>query len=306
MCQIKTRLGYACINMSLKNRFRTFRLKTVEERDISKIKEVIYHNIKLLGDIIHYNINNNIYVYRISSDIIPFGSHPAMIKILEEEGIMDVPQVAANLKFIADKRVEYNMRLSMHPSQFTLLTSPKEEITERAILDINYQTQFLKKIGGSNLILHIGGAYGDKDQALARFEDHVMKYKNMIDTTILTIENDDKTYTSKEVITTCKKLGLKWVYDFHHERCNPSENNEIFQMLKVYPPDKYHLSSGVNGVIKPPHAEFITREDYEALIHQLQQAGIAEADIMLEAKQKNLAIFEIFEPCTNGYWQLKE
>lgn len=306
MNSLKVRLGYACINLSLKTKFRTFRLKTVEDQDIPKIREVVHHNIKLLGDIIQYNIKNNIYVYRISSDIIPFGSHPDMIKILEKEGIMEEPNVLAELRFIASKQAEYNMRLSMHPSQFTLLTSPKEEITERALLDIAYQTQFLRKIGGSNLILHIGGAYGDKEKAIERFMNHVNQYKNIIDTDILTIENDDKTYTSKEVVDTCKKLGLKWVYDFHHERCNPTIQGEIIELLKEYPPVKFHLSSGIDGVIKPPHADFIERVDFEAFQEQLGKAGIQNADVMLEAKQKNLAIYKIFEPIGQGYWELKD
>lgn len=305
MCSVKIRLGYACINLSLKKKFRTFRLKTLEERDIPKIKEIIHHNISLLGDIIQYNVKHNILVYRISSDIIPFGSHPLMTSLLKEEGILEEEKVQREFEYIRKQQEAYGMRLSMHPSQFTLLTSPKEDVTERAILDIQYQTHFIKNLGGSNVIIHVGGAYGNKEKAILRFRDRISKYKEDIDMNILTIENDDKTYTSQEVVEICTDLGLKWVYDFHHERCNPS-NEKAIDLLRRYPPDKYHLSSGINGVYKPPHAGFIEPDDYVFFIKQLAAAGIEQADVMLEAKQKNLAIFEICKPLANGYWELKE
>ncbi|WP_278287171.1 hypothetical protein [Cellulosilyticum ruminicola] len=37
----KVRAGYACSNLSLENNFKTFRLKTVEDKDEEKITEVI-------------------------------------------------------------------------------------------------------------------------------------------------------------------------------------------------------------------------------------------------------------------------
>lgn len=302
---IKVRIGYACINLALDKKYRTFRLKTIQDNDINKIKEVIHHNIILYGDIIHYNIKNNIYVYRLTSDVIPFASHIDMQKILDKYEILQSPKIINELDRIKKLQAKYNLRLSMHPSQFTVLTSPKREVIKNSIEEIKWQTNFMKQVGGKNIIIHVGGAYGDKNTALKRFKETLEEYKDEIDLSFLTVENDDKTYTSQEVVELCKGLGLKWVYDFHHERCNPSEGIDIIRLLKSYPPDKYHLSSGINGVYKPPHADYIDRKDYEALLEQVNNAQIKEIDVMFEAKQKNLAITNIVQPIGNGYWVLK-
>lgn len=305
MDNIKIRPGYACINLSLKKRYRTFRLKTVEEGDIEKIREVIEHNIALFAEIIHFNIKNNIYVYRVTSDIIPFASKISMQRILKEHRMLASSKILNELDRIKGYQKKYNLRLSMHPSQFTVLTSNKEDVIKNSMEEIRWQTELMKQVGGQNIIIHVGGAYGDKEQALKRFKESINQYKNEIDFSLLTIENDDKVYSSKEVVSLCRELNLKWVYDFHHERCNPSKNIEIRKLLRGYPPDKYHLSSGMDGIYKPPHADFVTREDYLEFLKQIKSAGIGEGDVMFEAKQKNLAIPFILKPIEEGYWILK-
>ncbi|MGL4800575.1 MAG: UV DNA damage repair endonuclease UvsE [Cellulosilyticaceae bacterium] len=302
----RLRVGYACINLGMKKKYRTFRLKTIEERDIDKIKEVVQHNIFLLGDIIYDNIKNNIYVYRVTADIIPFASHPTMQEILKEYSILTERKIVNQLARIREWQEKYNLRISMHTSHFVILTSPREEVVQKSVQELKAQAAFLNYINGRNLILHLGGAYGDKETSLERFKLNVEKYKAELDLERLTIENDDKTYTSEDVVSVCRELGLKWVYDYHHERCKPSAHTPIIDILKSYKPDKYHLSSGIDQQIKPPHADYITYEDMEAFIKQLKEAGIREADVVLEAKQKNLAIEPILEPLEDGYWILKD
>lgn len=305
MNNVKVRVGYACINLSINKKYRTFRLKTVQDKDIKKIQEVIHHNIILFGDIVHYNIKNNIFVYRLTSDVIPFASNPDLQKIVQGNGILKEPKVINELKRIKDMQEKYNLRLSMHPSQFTVLTSSKEQVIKNSIAEIVWQTELMKQVGGKNIIIHVGGAYGDKVKAIERFKDTFNQYRSQLDVSLLTIENDDKTYNAKDVVSLCKELGLKWVYDFHHERCNPSPEVNIVELLRDYPADKYHLSSGIKGAYKPPHADYISKEDYSDLLTLIAQAGIEEADIMFEAKRKNLAISEILKPVENGYWILK-
>ena len=305
MIEPKIRVGYACINLSLKKKYKTFRLKTLQDKDIKKIEEVIQNNIILFGDIIHHNIKNNIYVYRLTSDVIPFASHEEMQQLLGKYKLLEEPKLHNELKRIKDLQKQYNLRISMHPSQFTVLTSSKEQVIRNSVEEIKWQVELMRQIGGKNVIIHVGGAYGDKEAALQRFKENFIKYEEILDKSLLTIENDDKTYTSEEVVRLCKNLNLKWVYDLHHERCNPSQEENIIKLLEEYPPDKYHLSSGIGGEYKPPHADYIAIEDYKVFMDQLSQAHINEADVMFEAKQKNLAIEHILNPIGNGYWILK-
>lgn len=303
LCEL--RIGYACINLSLKKKYRTFRLKTIEDYDIEKIKEVVEQNIILLGNIIYHNIKNNIYVYRITADIIPFIDKAEMKSILEDYNILNSNKIRNELERIKKWQKEYGLRISMHTSHFTMLASPKEEVIQKSIGELCAQAKFLHLVGGQNLVLHVGGAYGDKVETLERFKRIIKENQDKLDLNLLTLENDDKTYTSEEIVQVCKELGLKWVYDFHHERCNPSKNSDIIELLRDYPPDKCHISSGVHAPNKPPHANYVEAKDVEALQNQLTLADIKQEDIIFEAKQKDLSIYQVMEPISEGYWKIK-
>lgn len=306
MNSCKIRVGYACINLSLNKKYRTFRLKAIEDKDINKIKEVIQHNIILLGDIISDNIKKNIYVYRITAELIPFMDKQEVKDIIKQNDILSETKIQNELKRIRMWQEKYNLRISMHTSHFTILATPKEDILQRSIGELKVQSDFLRLIGGQNLVIHVGGAYGDKIATLKRFKENIIKHKDEIDLDLLTIENDDKTYTSEEIVSVCKPLKLKWVYDFHHERCNPSDEKNIIELLKDYPADKYHLSSGVVSDTKPPHADYISKKDISDLVHQLECANIKKADIIFEAKKKDLSIHQVMEPIEDGYWKIKD
>jgi UV DNA damage endonuclease len=68
------RIGYPCINLNLKNQYpSTFRLKSYSER---RFNETVKNNLDHLLSILNFNKRNRVYFFRISSDIIPFASHP--------------------------------------------------------------------------------------------------------------------------------------------------------------------------------------------------------------------------------------
>ena len=298
--QPQIRVGYACINLSIKESFRNFRLSAVQKQDEEKITEVMWHNIRLLKKIIDYNIKHNIYVYRVSSDLIPFCTQP-YVKTLYEERVLQNHEMQQYLRDIHYLQEKYQLRLSIHPSQFNVLASPKKEVVNRSIAEINEQTRWSKLLGVSNVVLHIGGSYGNKEEALRRFKANV----GYVDCKLISIENDDKTYNAQEVCSLCQDLKLKWVYDYHHCRCHPSPDCAIEELLEIYPPDKYHLSTGTPHYDSRPHAELISKGDYRGLIKLLEKSNILKADVIFEAKLKNKAITAILEPKEQGYWILK-
>lgn len=299
--QPQIRVGYACINLSLKESFKNFRLATVEKKDEEKIIEVMWHNIRLLRKIIDYNMEHNIYVYRVSSDLIPFCTHP-YINELYEENVLQNKEMRQHFEYIRSLREKYQLRLSIHPSQFNVLSSPKKEVVERSIAEINEQKKWIKLLGGDNVVLHVGGSYGNKEEALKRFKANV----SYVDMNLLSVENDDKTYNTYEVWKLCQELGLKWVYDYHHCRCHLSPDCMIEELLQAYPPDKYHLSTGTPHKDSRPHAELISKQDYKDFTTLLSRSNILKADVIFEAKLKNKAITSILTPLEKGYWCLKE
>lgn len=298
--QTAIRPGYACINVSFKEGFRNYRLATVEKKDEDKITQVMWHNISLLRKIIEYNVNHNIYVYRVTSDLIPFCTHP-YVEALYKEKVLNNEEMCQHFIRIRALQEDYNLRLSIHPSQFNVLTSPKKEVVERSVREINTQTEWIKQLKGENVVIHVGGSYGDKNLALERFYVNI-KY---VDQTLISIENDDKTYNAEEVVSICERKGLKWVYDYHHDRCHPSLERETQALITAYPPDKYHLSTGTPHVHSRSHADYISSLDYKCFSEFLSLCNIERADVIFEAKKKNKSIFHILEPIRDGYWRLE-
>lgn len=300
MQPVKVRAGYACINLSLKESFRNYRLATVENKDEDKITEVIWHNIRLLRKIIEYNIKHHIYVYRLSSDLVPFCTKP-YVRALYQEKVLNNEEMYSHFAAIRLMVEQHHLRLSIHPSQFNVLSSPKLDVVKRSIEEINTQTEWIKALNGHNVVIHVGGSYGDKASAIARFKTN-LSYVNQ---NLISIENDDKTYNVEEVVEICEPRCLKWVYDYHHDRCHPSEEGKVKKLIMAYPPDKYHLSTGTPHVHSRPHADYILVHDYEGFTKFLEACHIKEADVIFEAKKKEQSIFKILTPCGEGYWELK-
>lgn len=115
------------------------------------------------------------------------------------------------------------LRLSMHPGQYTVLNSPNPDVVERAVLDLEYHTEFLDLCGlkeDSKVILHIGGIYGNKVEAKQRFVENY----NLLSPNIrkrLIIENDDKLYHVEDVLEIANIAQIPVVFDALHHKVNP-------------------------------------------------------------------------------------
>ena len=69
------RLGYACVNLTLGRRTRSLRLATLRAQGLSSLQHLVDENMDLLAEILHWNRAHEIHFFRISSDLIPLGSH---------------------------------------------------------------------------------------------------------------------------------------------------------------------------------------------------------------------------------------
>lgn len=245
-------------------------------------------------------MKHNIYVFRVSSELIPFCAHP-YVKELYKEKVQSNEEMQAYFEIIRQWVEAYDLRLSIHPSQFNVLSSPKLEVVKRSIDEINAQTEWIKALMGRNVVIHVGGSYGDKESAMKRFSTNL----SYVDNKLISIENDDKTYNVEQVVSLCEPKGIKWVYDFHHDRCHPSLHEDVKALIKAYPPDKYHLSTGTPHKDSRPHADYISASDYQMFTEYLSECGIEKADVIFEAKKKNKAIFHILEIEQDGYWKLE-
>ncbi|MDD4009821.1 MAG: hypothetical protein PHQ67_08435, partial [Fermentimonas sp.] len=148
------KIGYACIALGLPGSEMKSCLQKNANED--RLLSIIEHNLDSLNTLIEYNIQYGIKLFRISSDLIPFGS--SIANILPWQNLYQ-----EKFTSIGSKIKKSRMRLSMHPGQYTVLNSPDESVVERSIQDLEYHTKVLDCLGlGSEhkIILHLGGKIG--------------------------------------------------------------------------------------------------------------------------------------------------
>ncbi|MUV38914.1 UV-damage endonuclease [Lentibacillus sp. JNUCC-1] len=286
------KIGYACINLSLKPTFRTCRVATVEKEGIEKIKELTLQNLELTKAIIQWNIEHNILFYRISSGVVVLATHP--VNTWDWKNDPDVQAVCAEIKILKE---EHGLRLSVHPGQYSVLNSPREDVVERTIDDLTYHAELLELVGGSDMILHLGGKYGDRQSALERLVRNTQQLPPYVKEK-LRFENDDKVFNLEDVLFVANQTEVPACFDIHHHFCNPSEEalevllEEVWETWRGKGRPKVHISSGRTHSTDRSHHDYIMPDDFKRLISYV---GDTEVDVMVEAKKKNLAVLELMQ-----------
>lgn len=284
-------LGYACVNETLKpEKFRDIRLKTIQTQGIKKLKEVVMHNFELLEKILKWNINHGIYFYRMPTGVIPLATHP---EIMSQWSYRDDEEIVDKIAAIAFMIKIYQIRLSIHPDQYHVINSNKIDVVKKSIESLNFYGQLMKDLGGSDLILHVGGVYGDKTVAMNRFIDNYHELSGDVKE-IFRLENDDKSYSVYEVLEIAKAVQCSVVLDVHHHRClseKPLTQKMIDEVMNTWrSKPKIHLSSGKTHERDKKHHDFILEEDVLWVYGLLKDRNV---DIMIEAKKKELALLEM-------------
>ncbi|MBK5200113.1 MAG: UV DNA damage repair endonuclease UvsE [Spirochaetaceae bacterium] len=282
-------IGYACIHLGSNNT----KLSTLYLKNFSKEKFllIIDNNLNALEQIINYNVKNDIKVFRISSDIIPLASHPIndilWYEIYEER-----------LKTLGTLIKENNIRVSMHPGQYTVINSIHDSVVEKSIEDLRYHARFLDALTcdySSKIVLHIGGVYNDKNLSMERF---IGNY-NTLDQSIknrLIIENDDKSYNIEDVLSIFKVTNIPVVFDNLHHELNPPLDNNLSQFewieicnktwKEIDGKQKIHYSQSANNYKNGAHSQYIKASTFLEFYNNIKNKNI---DIMLEVKDKNLS-----------------
>jgi len=285
------RIGYPCINRTIDcNANSTFRLKSYSE---TRLKDSIENNLDCLRRILQFNFEHKLLFFRISSDIVPFASHPINSFNWQKYSQQEFGDIG---EFITKNR----MRISMHPDQFTLINSSKNEIFERSKKELKYHAEILDlmKMGTSAKIqIHVGGAYGNKKESIERF---ATRFSELDDAIIrrLVIENDDRLYDLNDCLKINALTQIPIIFDVFHHKLNNSaaqSTEECFQLFTKTWNEKRdgipmvdYSSQKTNGSPRQ-HSETIDIEDFALF---LKQTNPFDFDVMLEIKDKEKSAFK--------------
>ena len=291
-------MGLCCIFRKEPIRFRATTAKYLlqfNRRDqLRKLSGLCLHNSASLLAALMFLQEKGIGAFRILSPFFPRCTHPDVGYTLED--LPDADAILHNLRQAKKFRDQHDIRLSFHPDQFIVLSSPQNEVVENARKELEYQAFLAEHVGADVINIHGGGAYNDKMTTLQRFKKNFHLLSSAVQKR-LSLENDDRTYTVADLAPLCKELQIPLVYDVHHHRCKPDgltvkEATALSRHTweKVDREPYFHISSPLNGWQgndPRPHADFIDPEDFPECWRGLN------ATVDVEAKAKELAVLKL-------------
>jgi len=290
------RIGYPCINLTLECKGdRTFRLKSYsEERLISTVENNLGCTLEMLG----FNVRHRILFFRITSDLVPFASHP-VCKFNWQAFFQD--------KFgeIGDFIKAHRIRISMHPDQFTLINSIDTGVFERSLKELTYHAQILDLMGldtSARIQIHVGGMYGDKERSIGRFIERFARIDGRIKRRLV-VENDDRSYKVEDCLQIHAQTGIPVLFDVLHHGANNSGKTvrEALELAAQTWSEKDGLpmvdySSQKQGEPKGRHAQSIDLGDFREF---LEETKPLDFDLMLEIKDKEKSALKAIDIALN-------
>lgn len=290
------RLGLCCQFAREPIKFRTTTatdlLKHARTEQLRRLSELCLANAEALLASLRYCAAHGIGAFRINSQILPIKTHPDA-----GYAVTDLPDAARITNAFRDggtfARV-HGLRLSFHPDQFVVLNSPNPVTLSRSLAELDYQTEVAEWVGADTINLHGGGAYGDKPAALRTLSHNIERLPAPVRSR-LTLENDDKVYTPRDLLPVCEATETPLVYDVHHHRCladGLSIEEATARATATWRGREplFHLSSPLEGWAGPKperHHDYIAPSDFPA--EWKHQALTVE----VEAKAKELAVLKL-------------
>lgn len=221
------RYGYACINSTLRDEdVRTnkdMKKATFEgDDDLEYTAELCIRNLKGLLEVLEWNIQHDIKVFRITSMPFPW---------FTEWRIDDLPavklaQIHSYAREIRELVNEHDIRLTMHPGHYCCLASPTDSTYQNAVDSLEAHGRFmnllqLEQSPYNAINIHIGGTYDDKHDTLDRF---IERYNELLPCVKnrLVVENDDTAsqFSVSDLYLQCKRNSLPITFDYHHHKFN--------------------------------------------------------------------------------------
>lgn len=298
------RYGYACISSYLEEKMgksapttnRTMIRKTFDQKGVDYASELALQNCRDLLPILKSNVNNEIFFFRLSSNLFPWASE------YEIQSLKHYAEIAAALKTAGDFAKENGIRITSHPGPFNKLCSDSESVVQNTITDLRIHGEVFDLIGlprthYAKINIHLGGAYGEKEVAVGRFIKNFNRLPESVKTR-MTVENDDKAslYSTRELVEDLfPHTGIPIVHDQHHHLfCDGGlTQEEAMRLAATTWPNGIrpviHYSESLSEEMGDPKIKPQAHSDY--IKKEINVYGM-EVDVMIEAKKKDLALLK--------------
>ena len=331
------RIGFACkymhpdqtqkkklleeIQRPLNTRSTTVQWLNRQTRDVAeqRLWDIMVHNIASYGRLIEYvgSLPPELRMVRLGSDVLPVYTEPTWCYYWRKPDV--VSYCEREFAKVGKTARALDVRLSMHPGQFTVLASDNPEIVERSIEEFEYHVNCIRWMGFGKQFqdfkcnVHISGRKGP-----AGIKDALKRLSPEARNTI-TIENDENKWGLEHSLELADDLAL--VLDIHHHWCREGEyidanDDRIRRIIDswrgVRPVIHYSISredilTNFDPSIRPSmdtllesgykKAKLRAHSDYmwNNAVNDWALSHLDWADIMVESKAKNLASIDLYK-----------
>jgi len=294
------RLGLCCMFRDQPIKFSTTTVTAVakmKRKDgLAKLSKLCRDNADALHSSIEYCAAHQIGCFRVNSQILPLKTHPECGYRMEE--LPDGEAIVERFKQCGELARKHKLRTCFHPDQFVVLNSPRADVVDKSIEELEYQSEVAEWVNADVVNIHGGGAYGDKRKALSDFARNLDRLSARVRTR-LTVENDDKIFTPADLLPLCKATDIPLVYDVHHHRCLPDEltvEQATKQAIATWSREPmFHLSSPLEGWQGPKperHHDYIDVSDFPDCWRKKR------ITVEVEAKAKEAAVLKLLQDLT--------
>lgn len=296
----KHRYGYACINMDLADQKVTTNSSMIFDTFIKKgtkyAGELALSNLVALRQVLEWNIAHGIQVYRMTSKLFPWACD---YKLEDLPNWSDIRQVMEGIGKYCDQEM---IRLSFHPGPYNNLGSPDGDVIKSTIVDLEIHSQIMDYLGRpssheAKINIHLGGAYGDKEAAIKRFNLNFKRLSSGLQSR-LTLENDDREslYSVADLYKAHEATGIAIVFDGHHWQVGAKSGTYQEDLLMAYRTwgsvvPTLHWSNS-RSKWEDPKAKVNAHTDW---YYETMSLPNLDCDIILESKMKERALLKYLE-----------
>ncbi len=297
------RLGLCCTFLEAPIRFRTTTARFAgglpARKRLAHLQAIVLHNAAALAEALAWCAGHGVAAFRVNSQLVPLATHPALgypLEAIDGDGTVE-----ERLREAGSLAARHGLRLSLHPDQFVVLGSAREEVVRGSVAELEHQARVAEWIGAEQLTIHGGGTQGGKAAAIERLGRGIDRLSTRARTRLV-LENDDRIYTVRDLLPLCRRAAVPLVYDVHHHRCNPdgldeAEATDAAAATWGGREPWVHLSSPRGGWAAPDprhHADHIDVRDVPAAWLSRRMT------IDVEAKAKELAVVALKDRWPDG------
>jgi UV DNA damage endonuclease len=266
--------------------------RTFDAKGLPYVSELVIENLKDTLKLLEYNIKNNIYIYRMSSDSFPWMSE------YEFSDLPKFPAIHTYLKLIGKKVKDHGIRVSYHPGPFNVLASENPSVVQKTISELNKHAELMDLMELDQttfypINIHINTTQPTRELAAERF---CKEFENLSESCKkrLVVENDDgaNQYSVKMLYDwVYQVIGIPITFDQHHYNYGPQDQTMEEALRLAHSTWKTRVLTHMSSpkTLEDASGKNTAHADY--IYEEIKTFGL-DFDTEIEAKAKDLAVFK--------------